>query len=133
MLYTLTGHPIPLIAIEILDGVGAGIFGVASVLVVADLTRGTGRFNLTNGAIGTAISLGASLSHVVSGLIVHHLGYDAAFLALSAVASIALGCLWIAMPETSDGRNDPRIFAQIFGVGSARIDGGRHKREGGTQ
>ena len=104
VLYTLTGHPIPLIAIEILDGVGAGIFGVASVLVVADLTRGTGRFNLTNGAIGTATSLGASLSHVVSGLIVQHLGYDVAFLALSAVASIAVGCLWIAMPETSDAR-----------------------------
>ena len=104
VLYTLTADPIALIAVQILDGVGAGIFGVASVLVVADLTRGTGRFNLTNGAIGTATSLGASLSHVVSGLIVQHVGYDAAFLALSAVASIAVGCLWIAMPETSDTR-----------------------------
>ena len=104
VLYTLTADPIALIAVQILDGVGAGIFGVASVLVVADLTRGTGRFNLTNGAIGTATSLGASLSHVVSGLIVQHVGYDAAFLALSAVASIAVGCLWIAMPETSDAR-----------------------------
>ena len=116
VLYTLTGDPIALIAIEILDGVGAGIFGVASVLVVADLTRGTGRFNLTNGAIGTATGLGASLSHVVSGLIVHHLGYDAAFLALSAVASIALGCLWIAMPETSDTRRS----VAPGDVGSAR-------------
>jgi MFS family permease len=104
VLYTLTADPIALIAVQVLDGVGAGIFGVASVLVVADLTRGTGRFNLTNGAIGTATSLGASLSHVVSGLIVQHVGYDAAFLALSAVASIAVGCLWIAMPETSDAR-----------------------------
>ena len=104
VLYTLTADPIALIAVQVLDGVGAGIFGVASVLVVADLTRGTGRFNLTNGAIGTATSLGASLSHVVSGLIVQHVGYDAAFLALSAVASIAAGCLWIAMPETSDAR-----------------------------
>jgi len=104
VLYTLTADPIALIAVQILDGVGAGIFGVASVLVVADLTRGTGRFNLTNGAIGTATSLGASLSYVVSGLIVQRVGYDAAFLALSAVASIAVGCLWIAMPETSDAR-----------------------------
>jgi MFS family permease len=54
VLYTLTGDPIALIAVQVLDGVGAGIFGVASVLVVADLTRGTGRFNLTNGAIGSA-------------------------------------------------------------------------------
>ena len=36
--------------------IGAGIFGVVSVLVIADLTRGTGRFNLTLGAITTAVS-----------------------------------------------------------------------------
>src|SRR5260370_34033560 len=81
-----------------LDGVGAVSLGVASVLVVADLTRGTGRFNLTNGAIGTGTSLGASLRRVVSGLIVQHLGYDAAFLALSAVASMALRWFWCALP-----------------------------------
>ena len=104
MLYTLAHDPIVLLSVQILDGIGAGIFGVVSVLVVADLTRGTGRFNLISGAIGTATGFGASLSHVVSGLIVQHVGYDAAFLVLSAVASIALGCLWIAMPETSDAQ-----------------------------
>jgi MFS family permease len=105
VLYTLTGDPIALIAVQVLDGVGAGIFGVASVLVVADLTRGTGRFNLTNGAIGTATSLGASLSHVVSGLIVQHVGYDAAFLALSAVASIAVGCTTLGGPRVTWSRH----------------------------
>jgi len=57
VLYTLTANKALLVAIQVLDGVGAGIFGVVSVLVIADLTRGTGRFNLTLGAITTAVGI----------------------------------------------------------------------------
>ena len=57
VLYTLTTNTGALVAIQILDGVGAGIFDVVSVLVIADLTRGTGRFNLTLGAISTAVGI----------------------------------------------------------------------------
>ena len=49
LLYCLSVNPVYLVAVQLLDGIGAGIFGVVSVLVVADLTRGTGRFNLTQG------------------------------------------------------------------------------------
>jgi MFS family permease len=66
-----------LVSIQILDGVAAGIFGVVSVLVIADLTQGSGRFNLTLGAIGTAVGIGASLSQVTAGSIVHHFGSNA--------------------------------------------------------
>jgi hypothetical protein len=54
VLYALTGAARALIAIPILDGIGAAIFGVVSVIVIGDLTRGTGRFNLTLGAVTTA-------------------------------------------------------------------------------
>ena len=74
---------------QLLDGVGAGIFAVVSVLVVADLTQGTGRFNLTHGVISTATGLGAALSQLISGLIVQYAGFNVAFLALAGVASIA--------------------------------------------
>jgi predicted MFS family arabinose efflux permease len=102
ILYTLTHHTLPLVAIQILDGVAAGIFGVVSVLVVADLTQGSGRFNLALGAISTAVGIGASLSQVIAGSIVHHFNYNAAFLFLAAVASIAFGILYFFMPETQD-------------------------------
>ena len=69
VLYTLTSNTIALVAIQILDGVGAGIFGVVSVLVIADLTQGSGRFNVSLGAISTAVGIGASLSQVIAGLI----------------------------------------------------------------
>ena len=83
VLNTLTTNAALLVAIQVMDGVGAGIFGVVSVLVIADLTRGTGRFNLTLGAITTAVGIGAALSQVIAGSIVHHAGYRAGFLFLA--------------------------------------------------
>jgi predicted MFS family arabinose efflux permease len=102
VLYTLTDNTVTLVAIQILDGVAAGIFGVVSVLVIADLTQGTGRFNLTLGAISTAVGIGASFSQVIAGSIVHHFDSNAGFLFLAAVASAAFGILYFFMPETRD-------------------------------
>jgi MFS family permease len=73
---------------------------VVSVLVIADLTKGTGRFNLTLGAIGTAVGMGASLSQVIAGSIVHRFGSNVGFLFLAAVAAAAFGILYFFMPET---------------------------------
>jgi predicted MFS family arabinose efflux permease len=100
LLYTLTSKTVLLVAIQIMDGIGAGIFGVVSVLVIADLTRGTGRFNLTLGAISTAVGIGAALSQVIAGSIVHHTGFRAGFLFLAGVASAAFAILYFFMPET---------------------------------
>ena len=104
VLYTLTANKALLVAIQVLDGVGAGIFGVVSVLVIADLTRGTGRFNLTLGAITTAVGIGAALSQVIAGSIVHRVGSNAGFLFLAGVASAALAILYFFMPETRNIR-----------------------------
>jgi MFS family permease len=104
-LYTLTHNTSLLIAIQLLDGIGAGVFGVLATLVIADLTRGTGRFNLAQGAIGAAVGIGASLSQFIAGAIVHHLGYRAGFLFLAATALVAFVILWLFMPETRDYRD----------------------------
>jgi MFS family permease len=100
VLYTLTGDFAALVGIQILDGVGAGIFNVVSVLVIADLTRGSGRFNLTLGAITAAVGIGASLSQVIAGGIVHRFGYTAGFLFLGAIAAAGFVLLACCMPET---------------------------------
>ena len=100
VLYTFTHNTVPLVAIQVLDGVGAGIFGVVSVLVVADLTKGTGRFNLSLGAIRTAVGIGASLSQFIAGAIVNHFGFNAGFLFLAAVAAGAFLLFYFFMPET---------------------------------
>jgi MFS family permease len=46
VLYTVSNNSVWLVAVQLLDGVGAGIFGVLTPLVVADLMRGTGQYNL---------------------------------------------------------------------------------------
>jgi predicted MFS family arabinose efflux permease len=104
VLYTLTSNTTLLVAIQVMDGIGAGIFGVVSVLVIADLTRATGRFNLTLGAINTAVGIGAALSQVIAGSIVHRVGSSAGFLFLAGVASAAFAILYFFMPETRNTR-----------------------------
>src|SRR5438034_8826153 len=88
-----------------MDGIGAAIFGVVSVLVIADLTRGTGRFNFVQGMVATAIGLGASLSNSMAGFVAQHAGYNAAFLMRSATAAIALAVFAVAMPQTKSRRH----------------------------
>ena len=99
VLYTFSDDSDWLIGVQLLDGVGAGVFGALSPLVVADLMSGTGRYAL--GAIATVHGIGASVSGLVTGEIVDHFGYTVAFLALAAVAAVALTVLAIAMPETA--------------------------------
>ena len=100
LLYTLSHDPFYIVAVQLLDGIGAGIFGVLSVVVVADLTRGTGRYNLVLGAMATALGIGASLSNVVSGYIVNTWGFNIGFLFLASVAALALTIFGLMMPET---------------------------------
>ena len=102
LLYTLTDNTVALVAIQVLDGIGAGIFGVVSVLVIADLTQGSGRFNLTLGAISTAVGIGAALSQTIAGTIVQRFNFDVGFIFLAIVAAAAFGILYFFMPETRD-------------------------------
>jgi MFS family permease len=105
VLYTFSDSAPWLIGVQLLDGVGAGIFGAITPLVVADLMRGTGRYNLAQGAVATAQGLGASLSGLAAGIIVDHLGYSAAFLTFGAAACTALAALFLAMPETASNHS----------------------------
>jgi MFS family permease len=106
VLYTLTHNTSLLVAIQVLDGIGAGIFNVVAILAIADLTRGTGRFNVTQGAIFTAQGIGAALSQVIAGAIVKHWNFNAGFLFLALVAAGAVSVLAIFMPETSRLRDE---------------------------
>jgi len=100
VLYTLSNDPYWLVAVQMLDGIGAGIFGALFPVIVKDLTQGTGRFNVSLGALSTVFGLGAALSNSLAGFVVQLAGYNAAFLTLAGVAAVALALLWLAMPET---------------------------------
>jgi hypothetical protein len=61
-------------AIQLLDVITGAVMGLMTAVVIADVTKGTGRFNLAPGMFGTVIGLGASLSPTLTGLIVDHFG-----------------------------------------------------------
>jgi MFS family permease len=100
VLYTFSDQSWRLIGVQLLDGVGAGIFGAITPLMIADLMRGTGRFNVAQGAVATMQGIGASASGLLAGELVGQAGYSAAFLASGAIAVSALA-LWYLMPETA--------------------------------
>lgn len=98
--FALTADPAPLVVVQVLDGLSGATLGVLTALVIADLTKGTGRFNLAQGLVGTVSGVGAALSTFVSGLIVASYGQTAGFLSATAVGLLAVVILWLAMPET---------------------------------
>jgi MFS family permease len=102
VLYIVSDDPYWLVAVQLLDGIGAGIFGALFPIIVRDLTQGTGRFNVSLGAISTVFGLGAALSPGLTGLVLQEAGYNAAFLTLAAIAAVAFILLLLAMPETKD-------------------------------
>jgi predicted MFS family arabinose efflux permease len=100
VLYSLTDSPWMLVALQTLDGIGAGIYGVVIVAICADLTRGTGRFNALQGLIATALSAGGVIGPALAGFVVQYLGFAAAFYLFAAVAAVAALVFVLFMPET---------------------------------
>lgn len=99
-LFSVTSDPSMLVVIQVLDGITAAVFGVMVPLIVADITYGSGHFNLAQGIVGTATGIGASLSPALAGYASDHFGHGAAFMGLAAVAMVGLVVIWAIMPET---------------------------------
>lgn len=104
-LYPFSDNPYWLVGVQLLDGVGAGIYGAVFPVIVADLMRGTGRFNVAQGAVITAQGIGAALSTTLAGIVVVHEGYSVAFLTLAGVAVAGLALYYFAMPESGEAQS----------------------------
>jgi MFS family permease len=110
VLFAYVNGSFPVVAVQILDGVCAAILGVILPLVVADITRGTGRFNLGLGIVGSAVGIGAALSTTLAGYASDHFGSSVAFFSLAFIAGcgLALVCL---LPETRPDPKQPQANA----------------------
>jgi MFS family permease len=109
LVFAWTTDPMILIVAQLLDGVSATMLGVLTALIVADLTAGTGRFNLAQGFVGTTSGVGASLSTTLSGLLAGSLGRAAGFMGIAAVALAAVLLLWLLMPETNPSNKNEHL------------------------
>jgi MFS family permease len=98
--FATVANPYLLVAAQLLDGISAAVLAVMVPLVIADITRGTGHFNLGQGIVGTTVGIGAAVSTTYAGYLSDRFGSPTAFLGLTAVAIIGLFVLWALMPET---------------------------------
>ncbi|MGK3989345.1 MFS transporter [Sorangium sp. So ce136] len=102
ILYTLTDEVVPLLCLQVLDGMAAGTFSVVAIMVVNDLMGASDRASFAQGLLAAALSLGSTLSNLVAGFIVDAAGFRIGFVVLSALALCALLVLWKGMPETAE-------------------------------
>ena len=104
MLFTFVTDPSQLLFVQLLDGVTGAIVTVLTILIIADLTTGTGRFNLTQGVVGTLTGIAAAISTGVTGLIVQQMGDVVGFLSMAGITCVGLAALWTLLPETRPGK-----------------------------
>ena len=95
-----TSDPYVIVVVQLLDGISGAALGVLVPLVLADVARGTGRFNLAQGIVGSMIGIGAAISTILAGRLADAFGMATAFAALALMAVAAFLVLLACMPET---------------------------------
>ena len=91
-----------LVASQVLGGLDAAVIGIITPLVVADVTKGSGRYNVALGTTGTVSGVGATISTTAIGYVAQLFGFTPAFIVLAAVAAISVAVLWLFLPETAE-------------------------------
>jgi MFS family permease len=100
LLLAWSSNPAMIIAVQMLDGISAAAIGIIVPLVLADITRGTGRFNLAQGIVGTGAGVGATLSTTAAGWLADRYGMGTAFLGLASLAACGFLVILAALQET---------------------------------
>ena len=108
VLFMVVTDPKLLVAVQMLDGICAAVFGVLVPLTIADITRGTGRYNLAQGIVGSGIGIGAALSTTLAGLMSDRFGSSMAFFGLACIGGVGFVLIWLLMPETAESKGDPQ-------------------------
>jgi predicted MFS family arabinose efflux permease len=113
VLFALVASAYLIVAAQLFDGFAGAVFGVMTTLVVADLTKATGRFNFVQGVVGVATGIGASFSTILGGYVADGFGNTAAFLCLSSIATAALAGLYVWMPETRSNSDSGQVASTL--------------------
>jgi MFS family permease len=103
-LLAFSSNYVLLVVAQILDGISGAVIGVLTVLVITDLTAGTGRFNLARGCVGAALGIAASISTLGTGYLFEGFGTVTGFLAISGVAGAAAVLMWVFVAETKPAK-----------------------------
>ncbi len=101
-LFTVAPGPLWLLPMQALSGVDAVVIGILSPLIIADVTAGSGRYNLAQGAVGMATGVGAALSTTAVGFIEQWFGFTVGLLVLAAVAAAGFMFVALLLRESKD-------------------------------
>jgi MFS family permease len=105
LLVVSSGYALLLVG-QVVNGIIGAIIGVLTIIVVTDLTAGTGRFNLAQGTVGALSGLAAAVSTIATGFIVQSFGLTVGYVAITIVAVAATAVLWVFLSETRPERYD---------------------------
>jgi MFS family permease len=98
-----------LVAIQTLDGITGSIMNVLTVVMITDLTAGTGRLNLAQGALGALMTIAASLSTSITGVLVQEWGGGAGFLFIAVAAALGAASAWVLLAETKPAQYSRQV------------------------
>jgi len=93
-----------LLVSQLLGGSTNAIVEVLIIVIITDLTAGTGRFNLVGGTVTMLMGIAGAISVAASGFIFHMAGHSLAFVIFAAVAGMATILAWLLLPETKPAR-----------------------------
>lgn len=88
--------PLILLPVQVLDGVAAGILGVAIPGYIVQLLSGSGHTNAGQAFVMLLQGVGAAFSPALAGVIATHYGWSRAFMVMGAIALAALVLWWCA-------------------------------------
>jgi MFS family permease len=99
-LFTITADPRVMIAIQVLDGITGALTTVLTLLVITDLTTGTGRFNLAQGIFGMLTGASAAVGAGIFGFVAQRFGDATALFSMAAGIAAGMVLLYLYLPET---------------------------------
>jgi len=88
-----------ILSTQVLDGIGAGVFGTMYVIVTSDLSGGTGHFSLILGITTAAMSIGGTISGYVGQALAQDIGYRKAFIILGFLSLFPVVLYYFLMPS----------------------------------
>jgi len=95
-----------LLSTQVLDGIGGGFFGLIHPYMVADISFGTGRFNVLMGLTSACFGMGGTLSNLVGQWVVQMFSHSVSIIGSLCLSIVPILLFWIAMPETYGMRQE---------------------------
>ncbi|MBA4696923.1 MAG: MFS transporter [Legionella sp.] len=107
LLCSLTSDPYALVAIQCLDSLTAGLYGIVICLIAGDLSQGKKGFSTLLGVFQTALALGGILGPFIQGFLTTYFGFKITFIIFFVFSLVAFIGFVFFMPETRKARQEP--------------------------